>query len=116
MRRILLSLGQTQQLGTVPYGYVFRHKDVRICTVSAIAFYLFLRFQAGGEQWPAFDDEGLWQDIKLLRSRDGPTVALKYAAQLKVIKTDFMKHGLDLRAWTHSGRKLGVQHGERLDI
>src|SRR6202035_4711117 len=26
------------------------------------------------------------------------------------------KHGLDLKAWTHGGRKAGVQHGERLDI
>jgi hypothetical protein len=89
---------------------------VRICTVSAIAFYLFLRFQVQREPWPTFDVTMDWQDIKLLRSQKDPKVALKYPAQLKLIKTDFQKHGLDLKAWTHSGRKAGVQHGERLDI
>src|SRR5436305_765963 len=81
-----------------------------------MAFYLFLRFHVGHEPWPDFTDMLGWQKIKLLRSRNNPTVKLSYSAQNLAIKTAFLDHRIHLKSWTHLGRKAGCQLGEALDV
>src|SRR5947199_8917722 len=98
------------------YSYVFRHKDVRECTASAMAFYLFLRFHVANEPWPDFSDMVRWQKIKLLRTRDDPMKKLSYHAQNLAIKNCFRDHNINLTGWTHLGRKAGCQLGEALDV
>jgi len=73
------------------------------CTASAMAFYLFLRFQIICETWPDFSNIG-WQEIKLLHSRTDPKKKLSYSAQNLAIKTAFLNHDIKLKSWTHLGR------------
>ena len=81
-----------------------------------MAFYLFLRFQVDHESWPDFSDMLGWQKIKLLRGRLDPTKKLSYSAQNLAIKTAFLNHHINLKSWTHLGRKAGCQLGEALDV
>jgi hypothetical protein len=81
-----------------------------------MALYLFLRFHVAHEPWPDFTDMLGWQKIKLLRCRIDPTVKLSYSAQNLAIKTAFLDHHINLKSWTHLGRKAGCQLGEALDV
>lgn len=81
-----------------------------------MAFYLFLRFHVVHEPWPDFSDTLGWQKIKLLRGRTDPMAKLSYSAQNLAIKTAFLNHSINLKSWTHLGRKAGCQLGEALDV
>jgi Centromere DNA-binding protein complex CBF3 subunit, domain 2 len=81
-----------------------------------MAFYLFLRFNVDREPWPDFSDMLGWQKIKLLRNRISSTKKLSYSAQNLAIKTAFQDHQINLKSWTHLGRKAGCQFGEALDV
>lgn len=81
-----------------------------------MAFYLYARFHIDRESWPDFSDTLGWQQIKLLRSRNSSTDKLSYSAQNLAIKTAFHDHKINLKSWTHLGRKAGCQLGEALDV
>jgi len=102
-------------LERLEFAYVFRHKDVVLCTISAMAFYLWMRFDAKKEEWPKWDQGVEWQSIKLLKGR-GQFDELTYDAQLKYTRRTFEDRGIFMKAWTHAGRHAGVLHGEALSI
>ena len=81
-----------------------------------MTFYLFLRLHVAHEPWPDFSDMLRWQEIKLFRGRINPTAKLSYLAQNLAIKTAFLNHRINLKSWTHLGRKAGCQLGEALDV
>lgn len=104
-------------MGDNRYGYVFRHKEPLLCTVSAIAFYFWFRFDINGEPWPQFHDGDKWQSVRILKnSRRDQFEKLTYAAQLKACKSAFMGLGIKTTHWTHISRTAGLQMAEQLDV
>ncbi|CAJ1970472.1 unnamed protein product [Cylindrotheca closterium] len=63
--------GKTNR-GKVFYGRSMRHKNVLLCPIGALGFYLLSRFKLSGEfeedRCPDFTDNSAWYDIKLLVS------------------------------------------------
>jgi hypothetical protein len=84
--------------------------------VGAAAFYFWLRYDIGREPWPRFHDGVEWQDTYVLKQKNNPYVPLTYDGQVKHSRRVFEKHKIDIKAWTHVGRKAGLQYGEALDI
>jgi hypothetical protein len=101
----------------IRYGYVFRHKEPLLCTIGAIAFYFWLRFDFNGEAWPRFHDGDTWQSIRILKnSRRAQFKKLTYSAQLKACKSAFEGLGIKETHWTHISRTTGLQMAEQLDV
>lgn len=65
---VVMNQGKTNQHGRMEYGAALRHRDVRCCLVSAMAFYFFWRWQVErAEPFPTFQRSEDWYDIKVLR-------------------------------------------------
>ena len=63
-----------------------------LCTVGALALYLWFRFDIQQEQWPQWQNGFEWQSIKLLKASGSQFAPFKYDTQLKDIKRLFEKH------------------------
>src|SRR5579859_327001 len=77
---------------------------VELCTVGALALYLWFRFDIQLEQWPQWQNGFEWQSIKLLKASGSQFAPFKYDTQLKDIKRLFEKHDVHLKSLTHSGQ------------
>jgi len=71
--------GKMNQYGRMEYAGALRNKDPVICTLGALAVYLFWRWEFSGEPFPDFSHRAAWYDRKLFP----PSVnaACKAAAQ-----------------------------------
>jgi hypothetical protein len=83
-----------------------RHKDVLICPVSALAQYLFFRFQFNNEAWPVMSRPQQWYDIALIKGKS-PTEAITYSQQLEGINNCLRSCGITSNLKTKIGRVLG---------
>jgi Centromere DNA-binding protein complex CBF3 subunit, domain 2 len=96
------------------YGRVMRHKDVNLCAVGALGFYLMYRFQVTDEMNtpPDFADNEAWYRIKLLvqpyNSAGDYTQSISDRPYMEVIKTACMQLNLSSNHWLHIGRVLGT--------
>ena len=116
------------------YGRAMRHKDVLLCPIGALGFYLLLRFELTREfdrqNCPDFRVNSEWFDIKLLinygtnhgRSGITPADARKHEIQhqcyIKTIKEIQKEKGIISNHYLHIGRVLGthrLQYQELLD-
>jgi len=59
-----IAIGKTNGLKTL-YGRVMRHKDVRLCAIGALGFYLLAKFHVSGEVLD-FSSNQSWFNVKLL--------------------------------------------------
>ena len=116
----LLLKGKTNH-GQTLYGRATRHKDVSLCSVGALAFYLMFRFSVTREfESFALEDwleNSKWFDIKLLVDLQGfdNTKSLKnrsYAEAVKMV-LDFL--GIPASKLVHLGRNLGAKLLEMLE-
>jgi hypothetical protein len=105
----------------VLYGRATRHKDVRLCAVSAMSMYLQARFHTTREfeTFTAEDwlDNSKWFNIKLLVDVTAPdkTIEMRndsYGRHIKAILKDLRVVSNDL---CHLGRKLGTKLLELLE-
>jgi Centromere DNA-binding protein complex CBF3 subunit, domain 2 len=109
-----IAIGKTNH-GRVLYGRATRHRDVNLCCIGAISFYLMYRFYVTKEfqdftleDW--FDNEK-WFDVKLLvdvNSSD-KTKEISNDGYSKHIKRTLGKHRIVQEKLCHLGRKLGVK-------
>ena len=51
-------------------GAAIRHKDVNVCPVGALGFYLLYRFSIEGEAFPTFTPKKEWYKIALLHNQN----------------------------------------------
>jgi len=59
--------GKTNQVGRVEYVGSIRHKNVNVCTVGAVALYLFYRFEIEKEDPPNTLDNSSWYDTYFMK-------------------------------------------------
>ena len=101
-----------------------RHKDVRLCPVGSLAFYLAYRFSITREfEGFALEDwleNSHWFDQKLLVEVFRPdrdfTVCMSNDTYSKAIKEVLNKLGIASNHWVHLGRTLGPKILEFLEI
>jgi hypothetical protein len=58
--RVSFKKSKKNQYGKFENAGTFRHKDIGLCSVSAIGFYLFSRFMINGEEWPNMEKRQYW--------------------------------------------------------
>jgi len=106
------------------YGRSLRAKDVRLCPVGALAFYLFVRFWLTEEfdddsKCPDFTDNSSWYDIKLLvgigtkgSRKESMTFLPYYNAIVKILRENLIPSN----HFQHLGRILGSTHLQFAEI
>ena len=62
----VMSNGKNNQYGRTEYAGLLHHRDVDICTMSAMANYLVWRWHQSGEEFPSFETNSKWYGTKLL--------------------------------------------------
>jgi hypothetical protein len=66
-RPLILTMGhgKTNQAGRIEYAGALRHKDPVLCSLGAIAFYFFWRWEFSGEPFLNFSYRAAWYDRKV---------------------------------------------------
>ena len=108
-----IPFGKTNR-GFIRYGRATRHRDVRLCCIGGLSFYLNFRFFVTRE-FSNFTSEDWcnnrsWFDIKLLvdvHSKDNCST-LKKDSYSKKIRSILQELGLSYNKLVHLGRKLGA--------
>ncbi|KAM9916983.1 hypothetical protein OXX80_013409, partial [Metschnikowia pulcherrima] len=113
IKRSKTSQGKSRHMGC------FRHRDVELCLVSAIAMSLWYRFDfkdlyapLAGDRLPDFADKKSWYRVKVLfadsaKSRNNERVSWSYQNSLVEMCLDSI--GFKYNKKTHIGRKIGAQ-------
>jgi hypothetical protein len=65
---MIMDQGKTNQYGRHEFGSCIRHRNVKLCPVGALGFYLFFRWSIQNEAIPIVLDPEQWYDIKVLKS------------------------------------------------
>ena len=101
--------------GKMQYGRATRHKDVRLCCIGALAFYLMYRFLCTGkfanmsmEEWK---DNTSWFDVKLLIDvqNGDPKKEMRNDTYGKHLKSILILLGMACNKILHLGRNLGAK-------
>jgi hypothetical protein len=85
---------KTNRTGDKYYMGAMRHKDVELCSLNAVAQYLFWRWHIAGEQPPSFKSRSQWYRLKLLVAGDDPTQMLSYTAQYNCCQACLQEAGV----------------------
>jgi hypothetical protein len=88
-----------------------RHRDPLKCSMSALAMYLFSRWQIGSEMPPNFTSRKAWYDTKLLAGQD-PFQEISWRQQYDDITQIFALCGIDSGHITHAPRISGTRSAE----
>jgi hypothetical protein len=116
-----LFVGKTNH-GQTLYGHATRHsKDVSLCSVRALAFYLMFRF-SDTREFETFTledwmEKSKWFDIKFFVDLQGfdHTKSLKNRLYAKAIKMALDYLGIPASKLVHLGRNLGAKMLEMLE-
>ncbi len=96
----------TPRDGTGLLGRVIRHKDVNMCAIGALAFYLLTRFEVTHETFDLRQNEN-WFQIKLIANINDNTKAVKNKEYADAIKGRLASLGLTGCHAIHFGRSEG---------
>jgi hypothetical protein len=106
--------GKINQFGKPLFSGYYRHADVRICAVSAVALFLFYRFHIAGENVPNFSSSQHWYTTVLFcASKTETKKGLAYSSHADTIRKAHEKLGIVSRKLTHGGRHYGKQKLDR---
>jgi hypothetical protein len=107
-----IAIGKTNGLKTL-YGRVMRHKDVTLCAVGALAFYLLARFHISGEVLD-FSSNDSWFGVKLLieSSTADNTVSVNNQTYAKAMRSTCKMLGVVSKHFVHFGRSVGAVKAE----
>jgi hypothetical protein len=120
----IAATGKTNDTRTI-FGRATRHKDVRLCPIGALAFYLALRFDITKEFSNKLPDFFLrnenWFDIRLLANAFGKRTnhtyfPLKNDTYSQTIRKVLADLGLPYQKLKHLGRGLGTKILEADDV
>ena len=119
-----LILGKTNNKGQKLYGRAICHKDIQLCSLGALSFYLMWRFQLTGEfNHPDFDwsNNAGWFKLKLLvdlhrTDYESLTTPMKSNSYSKSIKDVLRYLNISAGHFVHLGRVLGSKILEMLEI
>ncbi|GAA5945162.1 hypothetical protein JCM1841_005509 [Sporobolomyces salmonicolor] len=125
---VLIDNGKTNQNGRVKYGTFIFNSDPEICSVGALAVYLFLRFHSSQETFPPhntnFPSFALSKerfDVKLLLAHQSPLATVNYNTFLTSVCDKLKKIGLAAKAKMHifrgsASRMADLAGANKLDI
>ncbi|EIE89012.1 hypothetical protein RO3G_13723 [Rhizopus delemar RA 99-880] len=99
--------GKTNQHGKIEYGSSLRHRDVEVCSIGALALYLFSRFHFENEEFPDFEKRENWYKAVVFKG-DSPFKAIQYKAQHSTYVDVFKKVGIHTSKVTHANRKIAL--------
>jgi hypothetical protein len=108
---VRLDHGKTNKFGKVEFGGAIRHKDHRVCAFGALAQYFFYRWHISGEEFPNFEKNATWFDVKAFKNGH-PENAMTYRTQLRAVNRVFEALNIRISKKTHSGRGSGAQLAE----
>ena len=60
---VLKGRGKMNQYGKPVFSGYYRHSDVRLCSVSAVALFMFFRYHVSKEPFPDLSCSQQWYDI-----------------------------------------------------
>lgn len=106
-----LTAGKMNKTGRAQYMGAMRHKDPLLCTMRALAQYLFWRWHISGEQPPVFKSRQSWYSTKLLVG-DDKQQQISYTAQYSSIVDAFAMANITSIAKTHVMRGCGGRAAE----
>ena len=110
---ILMRQGKTNQHGRMEYGAALRHRDPNACLVSAVAFWLFWRWQVEGEPFPQFTKSENWYHIKLIRqSLSDPTSPLSPQTANVWTRKLYERCGIQTSKASHAPRIASSQNAD----
>ena len=101
--------------GNKIYGRAIRAKDVRLCPLGALGYYLLARFNLTKEfepsSCPDFRDNASWYGIKLLvgfgTGAEGRKKQMSYQSYYNFIKKILLSQGIGSNHFQHLGRVVG---------
>lgn len=106
--------GKSNQFGKPLFSGYYRHSDVRLCAVSAVALYLFYRFHIAGEPSPNFSQSQYWYNtVFLCADVNTRERALTYSSHADAIRKAHEKLHIQSHKLTHGGRYYGKQKLDR---
>jgi Centromere DNA-binding protein complex CBF3 subunit, domain 2 len=97
------------------YNAAMRHKDVHLCTMGALAQYLFWRWHIVGEDPPDFSSHKSWYELKILvgANRFKP---LSYETQADCCAAALAEAGIIADLVTHVCRGSSAKRAELLGV
>ncbi|KAG1049061.1 hypothetical protein G6F43_008591 [Rhizopus delemar] len=102
-----IAYGKTNQHGKIEYGSSLRHRDVEVCSIGALALYLFSRFHFENEKFPNFEKRENWYKTVVFKG-DSPFKAIQYKAQHSTYVDVFKKVGIHTSKVTHANKKSAL--------
>lgn len=102
-----ITFGKTNQHGKIEYGSSVRHKEVELCSIGALALYLFTRFHYENEDFPDFTERKNWYEIAVFKG-DDPKTPISYKAQYNAYIDAFKSVGIHTSKVTHANRKSAL--------
>lgn len=112
---LLKDNGKTNQTDRTEYTAIARHKDIFLCSQSALAFYLFHRWDIVREAVPTFQQNQDWYNIKLFPGGSS-TKELSYETHLKWTNELFNADDFHSLKKTHLGREKGSRKSNELGV
>jgi hypothetical protein len=107
--------GKTNSYGKCEYGVAVRYKELPLCLLSQIAFYLFFRWDITYEPPLIFRTRSSWYDIKLFRSGQR-THPFSYNTQYTWVSNCFKANNVSSLKKIHTGRITGARNAETLGV
>jgi hypothetical protein len=107
---ILKGRGKTNQYGKPLFSGYFRHVDVKLCAVSAAAFFLFHRYHIMDEPFPDFSSSQNWYDISMFCTDFRNNMkSMSSSGHARAIYDAYSKLNVYHPKVTHAGRMNGRQ-------
>ncbi|KAG1056168.1 hypothetical protein G6F43_001912 [Rhizopus delemar] len=99
--------GKINQYGKIEYGLLLSHRDVEVCSIDALALYLFLRFHFENEEFPNFEKRENWYKIAVFKG-DSPFKSIQYKTQHSTYVDVFKMVGIHTSKVIHANRKSAL--------
>ena len=109
---IMMRQGKANKYGRLEYNGMFRNKDVRICGVGGIGFWLLWRYHVMKEEVPDFIKPQDWFFTKLINSPKSRFLEYSYDGHIKAVDKGFSALLIESVDKAHAARKTGVQYAQ----
>lgn len=107
--------GKQNQHGRLETAGALRNRNLQLCLLGAIAFYLLFLWDLINEPFPDFSQRSAWYDIRLVKGNSNSsnrTKPFSYNAQREWVIKAFSYAGITSHKKTHIGRSSGAKTAE----
>lgn len=111
---LIMNQGKVNQHGRTEYAGALRNREVVACVLSALAVYLFTRWD-GQEPFPDFSANARWYPVRVVKGTT-PTSELSASSQRLWASRAYAAAGIRTSKATHAGRSSGSRFAESLGV